>query len=90
MLSDDLPASSNNMHLILSQEARIALKAGALAPVLLSSCLVKNLLSHHWLCLYQHLGVYQQLDSPALQLEFFCLLRRNLATPRLRSPCYCE
>ncbi|MFN4897057.1 MAG: hypothetical protein ACK5HO_14835 [Pseudomonadota bacterium] len=35
MLSDDLPASSNNTHLILSQEARIALKAGALAPVLL-------------------------------------------------------
>ncbi|MFN5062587.1 MAG: hypothetical protein ACK5GN_07050, partial [Pseudomonadota bacterium] len=33
---------------------------------------------------------YQQLDSLFLQLEFFCLLRRNLATPRLRSPCYCE
>ena len=65
ILSDDLPASSNNMHLILSQEARIALKAGALAPVLLSSCLVKNLLSHHW----SH--VYQQLDSLFLQLEFF-------------------
>jgi hypothetical protein len=26
MLSDDLPTSSNNMHLILSQEARIALQ----------------------------------------------------------------
>ncbi|MFN5063690.1 MAG: hypothetical protein ACK5GN_12700 [Pseudomonadota bacterium] len=23
-------------------------------------------------------------------LEFFCLLRRKLATPELRSPCYCE
>ncbi|MFN5064010.1 MAG: hypothetical protein ACK5GN_14330 [Pseudomonadota bacterium] len=33
MLSDDLPASSNNMHLILSQEARIALQ-----PELLLQC----------------------------------------------------
>ncbi len=49
--------------------------AGALAQVLLSSCLVKNLLSHHW----SHF--YQQLDSLFLQLEFFCLLRRNLAVP---------
>ena len=41
--------------------------------MLLSSCLVKNLLSYHW----SHF--YQQLDSLFLQLEFFCLLRRNLA-----------
>jgi hypothetical protein len=30
--------------------------------------LVKNLLSYHWLRLYQQLGVYQQLDSLVLQL----------------------
>jgi hypothetical protein len=34
MLSGDLPASSNKMHLILSQEARIALEAVALSPVM--------------------------------------------------------
>jgi hypothetical protein len=34
MLSGDLPASSNKMHLILSQEARIALEAVALSPVI--------------------------------------------------------
>jgi hypothetical protein len=58
--------------------------AGALAPVLSSSCLVKNLLSHHW----SHF--YQQLDSLFLQLEFFVFcgatwLRQDCARPAIAS-----